>query len=353
MAKARAVFRAGLAVGFFLFQGTDHWLKRVTPLASKGLRALLPPNPAGVFKEKLVGCVVDRRVFGCRRWKKMRPRSSPGGRARVLTSAVGPPHALHTEGSPMSAPLPNPVHVPDSFGHWSGTRFNAAFQVALPGWPHQLTQADLHPVPNGGFAALSPKGSSQPGDVWLRVELPNDRQQPALRITAHVTTDRQGIFASRRPTNDELGALHAHWFDLRDAVLTGYDTPHHGFLDNEEAARCFERVEILFVTNSAAIRTDGPGSHAVLITPKAGARVVRPAPPLPTLASSLPVASESPQASDLQRDFQKAITEAEGDLSSMGNGYAWAVAMVLDRLSGPMSKHMPGFHIDDYRFSDG
>jgi hypothetical protein len=216
-----------------------------------------------------------------------------------------------------------------------------------------MAAGDLSPQPNGAIAALAPKGSAQPGDVWLLVELPNDRQRAALRVTAHVTTDRQGVFAGRLPTNDELAALHAQWFALRDAALTGYDTPHHDFLDNDEAARSFERVVDLFTTSSAIIRKEGPGSHAVLITPMPGAAVVRSAPPLPVLASSLPVAAETAQASDLQLDFQQAITQAESDLSGMGNGYAWAVAMVLDRLSGAMSKHIPGFDINDYRFSDG
>lgn len=251
-----------------------------------------------------------------------------------------------------NSPLPAPVYTPGSFGHWSGTTFNAIFHAECPGWPHRLTPGELSPQPTIGLMAMSPKGSSQPGQVWLRIALPNDRQKPVLRIEVCVTTDRQGVHAHRLPTNDELAVLHAQWFALRDAALLDYDTPNHEFLDNAEAAAAFARVAHVFQTPSCSVRPESQGSHALLMSVKPGAVAARAVPPAPVLPSALPKAAQSPTASALQREMQQAISDAEADMRCMGNGYAWAVEMVLGHLSGVLAKHTPGFDMDDYRFND-
>lgn len=265
------------------------------------------------------------------------------------------------------------VYSPNSFGHWSGLTYNAVLHVAFPeGWPHGVPASDLR-VPNP-FPML-PGNEHNPeqvmGRVSMRISLPNRRQEQAgdlaLSVLTHVSTDQLGVQRNRAPTGEELKALRAAWWSIRDAALSEYDShsEHSEFLDMEEAVAAFARVEPLFLAPRWKITPERPGYSTVLIslpqpaaaaapTAQASASPTAPqppvAPPLPVMPSSLPTASERPDATPFQRDLQEAITDAERSLSGIGNGYAWAVETVLGHLAGALEQHVPGFSFDDYRF---
>lgn len=256
------------------------------------------------------------------------------------------------------------VYSPHSFGHWSGTSHNAHLRVALPaGWPHGYQASDLRPA--NPFPMLPGNDElpfSHAGRVVLEIALPNHQQAQAgdrsLRVTTLVSTTQQGLHLNRAPTADEMKALRAAWWSIRDAALLEHDAQDEfsEFLDRAEAVAAFARVEPLFLAQRWHVVPERKGYAPVLITvqqPASGTSPSAPAPtapPLPVMPSSLPKASELPSATDFQKAFQQAIDDARGELSCIGNGYAWAVLAVLGRFEGVLASQIPGFSLDDYRF---
>lgn len=208
-------------------------------------------------------------------------------------------------------------------------------------------------------------GQEEMGRVSMRIALPNWRQAQqgdlSLSMVTLVSTNQLGLMMNRAPTIAEMKALRAAWWSIRDAALLEYDahSEHSEFLDMDEAVAAFARVAPLFLGPRWKLAPERPGYPTMLASlpsaaaspaPAATSATAAVAPPLPVFPSSLPTASERPDATDFQKDLQAAITDAEGSLACVGNGYAWTVETVLGHLSGVLERHVPGFSFADYRF---
>lgn len=222
-----------------------------------------------------------------------------------------------------------PRYVPGSIeGTILAHDFQTGFRVYLDGvhdaaGPKGTTHG-LHPM-------LAHPATQPAGQVFLSIRLSSPTGTPQLVIEANTTTPTQGVMLRRAPRAIELQALFAHWWGLRDAILA------------EHADRPKRRAALADIfTHHGAI----PGAknwrtkpyHAgdpACIVMEVKTPGTLPIPPIPTLA-----ARPAP-TSPLHQALQDAIAQAEGELSQLGNGYAWTVGITAPHLLAALAPFLP------------
>lgn len=244
--------------------------------------------------------------------------------------------------------MQTPVFLPDSLRSSIRASFGTSFMVSMPEWPSHMTAAQMSPSGSSAVLIISPKGTSTPGRVVFRIGLPGEQDARELQICVMVSTDRHGIHMHRAPTPAEIHALRAAWWSIRDAALLEC----HLTATPDELATLiarFAKTESVFLSSSVKLGQRNTNSPDYVLM--ATGSVHQAARSLPVFPVATPKAADAQSATPLQKDMQAAIENAERALGEIGNGYAWAVEMVLKSLEKPLTDHTPGFNLEDYRFT--
>lgn len=245
----------------------------------------------------------------------------------------------------MTAPLYSPHSI---HGRAIGSDHTITFRVHFPGVVDPTTipkntAMDLHP-------ALYGDDGTTPGEVFIEIGLPRPGADPYLLLSADISTNSLGLYARRAPKPDEINAILNHWEDLRDAAIRDTQTGADCEQQLSEVLAAFDHAAPTITATSWRTRRQYAQDHARILLAGQGAptRTLR---PLPALASQTPKPAQTPSATPLQAAIQAAIVDSEGQLSDMGNGYAWAVEIVAETLLRAMQPHVPGLDPSDYAYT--
>lgn len=221
--------------------------------------------------------------------------------------------------------------------------FNIAFDVNFDGVKEKSTSGRgmIHPM------FESPVDKEDVGGVRMSIKLPNGRHPTCeMRLGVQIQTNTQGVQDLRKPTKPEIAALRQQWDVIRAEALEDarpYCDREHPF---SEVVAAFDRVAPLITQNNIKAFVPNPqyepNNIALTLAQNNAAITVNPV--------VTPTAQQSAPKTPFQTKMQDAITEAEGDMDCIGNGYGWAVRMVLDHLQNTLKEEIPDFDLNDYSF---
>jgi hypothetical protein len=221
--------------------------------------------------------------------------------------------------------------------------FNIRFDVNFDGVKEKSTSGRgmIHPM------FENPVDPSNVGGVRMSIELPNGRHPTCeMRLSVSVQTQTQGVQDLRKPTKSEISALRKHWDTIRAAALE--DARPYCDRDNpfSEVVAAFDRVAPLVTQTNIKAFIPNPQYHpntiALTLAQNNAAIAVNPI--------VTPTAKQSAPKDAFQTKLQEAITDAEGELDCIGNGYGWTVRTVLSHLQEALKEKIPDLDLDDYTF---